>query len=62
MSDLVLKEIYGKCKRENIKKNETKKYKMTDWEIFEKYHNIKIKIKINSIKKTIKKFMPEMML
>ena len=38
MSDLVLKEIYGKCKRENLTKHETKKYKMTEWEIFEKYN------------------------
>ena len=35
MSDLILKEIYGKYGRINLTKNETKKYKMTEREIFE---------------------------
>ena len=40
MSDLVLKEIYGKYGRKNLTKNEAKKYKMTEREIFEKYDNL----------------------
>ena len=40
MPDLVLKEIYGKDERKNFPKNETKKYKMTEREIFEKYDNL----------------------
>ena len=40
MSDLVLKEIYSKYKRKNLTKKETKKYKITEREIFEKYDNL----------------------
>ena len=40
MPDLVLKEIYGKDERKNFPKNETKKYKMTEREIFGKYDNL----------------------
>ena len=35
MSDLILKETYGKYGRINLTKNETKKYKTTEREIFE---------------------------
>ena len=40
MSDLVLKEIYSKYERKNLTKKETKKYKITEREIFEKYDNL----------------------
>ena len=40
MSDLVLKEIYGKCERKNLTDNEIKKYKITEREIYEKYDNL----------------------
>ena len=39
MSKLVLKEIYGKYGRKNLTRNETKKYKMTEREMFVKYDN-----------------------
>lgn len=40
MSDLVLREINGKYERKNATKNETKKYKVTEKEILEKYDNL----------------------
>ena len=40
MSNLVLKEIYGKYGRKNLTRNETKKYKMTEREMFVKYDNL----------------------
>ena len=40
MSKLVLKEIYGKYGRKNLTRNETKKYKMTEREMFVKYDNL----------------------
>lgn len=40
MSDLVLREKYGKYERKNPTKNETKKYKVTEREILEKYDNL----------------------
>ena len=40
MSDIVLKEIYGKYGRKNIADNEIKKYKMTERDIFKKYDNL----------------------
>ena len=41
MSDLVLKEIYGKYERKHFADNKIKKYKMTEREIFEKYDNVR---------------------
>ena len=40
MSDLILKKIYGKYGRKSFTENETKKYKMTEREIFEKHDNL----------------------
>ena len=40
MSDLILKETYGKYERENLADNESKKYKMTERENFKKYHSL----------------------
>ena len=40
VSDLVLKEIYGKNGRENFADNEIKKHKMTEREAFKKYDNL----------------------
>ena len=40
MSDLILKEIYGIYKTKNLMKEQIKKYKMTEREIFEKYDNL----------------------
>ena len=40
MSDLILKEIYGIYKRKNLMKEQIKKYKRTEREIFEKYDNL----------------------
>ena len=40
MSDIVLKEIYGKYGRKNLTDNEIKKYKMTERDIFKKYDNL----------------------
>ena len=40
MSDLVLREIYGKYEKKAPTKNETKKYKVTEREILEKYDNL----------------------
>ena len=40
MPDPVLKQVYGKKKTKNLTKEQVKKYKMTDREIFEKYDNL----------------------
>ena len=40
MSDLVLKEIYGIYETKILVKDQIKKYKMTEREIFEKYDNL----------------------
>ena len=40
ISDLVWKEIYGIYKAKNLSKEQIKKYKMTEREIFEKYVNL----------------------
>ena len=40
MSDPVLKQIYGIYKTKNPTKGQTKKYKMTEREVFEKYDNL----------------------
>ena len=40
MSDLVLKEIYGIYETKILVKDQIKKYKMTEREIFEKYANL----------------------
>ena len=37
ISDLVLKEIHGICGKKELTKEETKCYKMTEREIFEKF-------------------------
>ena len=37
ISDLVLKEIHGICRKKELTKEETKCYKMTEREIFEKF-------------------------
>ena len=40
MSDPILKEIYDIYKTKNLTKEQIKKYKMTEREIFEKYDNL----------------------
>ena len=40
MSDLILKEIHCIYKTKNLIKEQIKKYKMTEREIFEKYDNL----------------------
>ena len=40
ISDLVLKEIYGIYKTENLTNKQIQKYKMTEREILEKYDNL----------------------
>ena len=40
MSDLILKEMYGIYKTENLSNKQIKKYKMTEKEIFKKYANL----------------------
>ena len=40
MSDLILKEIYGIYKTKNLTKEQIKRYKMIEREIFEKYDNL----------------------
>ena len=40
LSDLVLKEIYGICKTKNLTKEQIRKYKMTERQIFKKYDNL----------------------
>ena len=37
MSDLILKEIYGRYKTKNLTKEQIKRYKMTEREFFEKH-------------------------
>ena len=38
--DLVLKEIYGIYEKRKLTKKETKNYKMTEREIYEKFNNL----------------------
>ena len=40
MSDLILKEIYGIYEIKNLTKEQIKKYKMIETEIFEKFDNL----------------------
>ena len=40
MSDLILEEIYGIYETKNLTKEQIKKYKMTEREIFEKYDKL----------------------
>ena len=40
ISDLVLKEIHGILKTKNLTKEQIKKYKMTEREIFEEFSNL----------------------
>ena len=40
MSDLILKEIYDIYETKNLTKEQIKKYKMTEREIFEKFDNL----------------------
>ena len=40
MSDLVLKEIYGKYQRKSLTEKEIRKNKMTEKEVFKKYDNL----------------------
>ena len=40
MSDLILEEIYGIYETKNLTKEQIKKYKMTEREIFEKFDNL----------------------
>ena len=40
ISDLVLKEIYGNYEKNELTKEETKCYKMTEREIYEKFDNL----------------------
>ena len=40
ISDLVLKEIHGICGKKELTKEETKCYKMTEREIFEKFYKL----------------------
>ena len=40
ISDLVLKEIRGIYEKKELTKEETKRYKMTEREIYEKYDNL----------------------
>ena len=56
--DLVLKEIYSIYKTKNLMREQFKKYKMNEREIFEKYDNLSE----NETQKITKKFMPKMML
>ena len=56
--DLVLKEIYSIYKTKNLMREQIKKYKMNEREIFEKYDNLSE----NETQKITKKFMPKMML
>ena len=58
MSDLILKEIYGRYKTKSLTKEQIKRYKMT--ESFLK--SMIIKVKMNEAKKVIKMFMSKMML
>ena len=56
--DLVLKETYSIYKTKNLTREQIKKYKMNEREIFEKYDNLSE----NETQKVTKKFMPKMML
>ena len=56
--DLVLKEIYSIYKTKNLMREQIKKYKKNEREIFEKYDNLSE----NKTQKITKKFMPKMML
>ena len=56
--DLVLKEIYSIYKTKNLMREQIKKYKMNEREIFEKYDNLSE----HETQKITKKFMPKMML
>ena len=47
ISDLVLKEIYGIFKTQNLAKEQIKRYKMTKREVFEKFDNLS-KDKLNA--------------
>ena len=40
MSDPILKEIYGKYETKNLTKEQIKRYKMTERDIFEKYDHL----------------------
>ena len=40
ISDLVLKEIHGICEEKKLTKEETKCYKMTEREFYEKFYNL----------------------
>ena len=55
ISDLVLKELYSIYKIKNPTKEQIKKYKMAEREIFEKYN-------LNGNEQKTKKFMPKIML
>ena len=59
ISDLVLQEIYSIYKTKNPAKDQIKKHKMTEKEMFEKYANLS---ENELMQKTTKKFMPKMML
>ena len=54
MSDLILKETYGKYERENLADHESKKYKMTERENVKKYHNLS-ENELNNKKQKIQK-------
>ena len=56
--DLVLKETYSIYKTKNLTREQIKKYKMNEREIFEKYDNLSE----NETQKITKKFMPKMIL
>ena len=56
--DLVLKETYSIYKTKNLTREQIKKYKMNEREIFEKYDNLSE----NETQKITKKFMPKIML
>ena len=56
--DLVLKETYSIYKTKSLTREQIKKYKMNEREIFEKYDNLSE----NETQKITKKFMPKMML
>ena len=55
MSDLILKETYGKYERENLSDHESKKYKMTERENVKKYHNLS-ENELNNKKQKIQKW------
>ena len=41
ISDVVLKEIYGICKRKILSKEQVKEYRMTKIEIYKKFTNLR---------------------